>query len=210
MKTKQLLFHVALIALFCQCSPSRQIGFKDGSCYAKCLVPHQANQDYDEYAVYTGNASEENVEVEVKNIVIQEKSKGWVKKKADRNCMSANPDDCLVWCLVETPEKIETLTILVDTTQSKNYELKKIYKNSSPSGKGTTEWREVLCENDLTKSIISDIQTALKYKLLYNGEINGKLDSITKEALRNFQKRNNLPQGQLDLETLAMLGISTS
>ena len=27
----------------------------------------------------------------------------WVKKRADANCLSANPDDCLVWCLVETP-----------------------------------------------------------------------------------------------------------
>ncbi len=26
----------------------------------------------------------------------------WVKKKADQNCLSANPEDCLVWCLVET------------------------------------------------------------------------------------------------------------
>ena len=26
----------------------------------------------------------------------------WVKKRADRNCLSADPNDCLVWCLVET------------------------------------------------------------------------------------------------------------
>ncbi len=25
----------------------------------------------------------------------------WVKKKVDNNCVSADPDDCLVWCLVE-------------------------------------------------------------------------------------------------------------
>ncbi len=27
----------------------------------------------------------------------------WVKKKADRNCLSADPNDCLVWCLVDQP-----------------------------------------------------------------------------------------------------------
>jgi hypothetical protein len=27
----------------------------------------------------------------------------WVKKIATENCRSANPDDCLVWCLVNTP-----------------------------------------------------------------------------------------------------------
>ncbi len=35
----------------------------------------------------------------------------WVQKKADRNCLSANPNDCLVWCLVEVPAKIDTLVI---------------------------------------------------------------------------------------------------
>lgn len=25
----------------------------------------------------------------------------WVKQKADRNCLSADPNDCLVWCLIE-------------------------------------------------------------------------------------------------------------
>ncbi|MCC6281950.1 MAG: peptidoglycan-binding protein [Saprospiraceae bacterium] len=34
----------------------------------------------------------------------------WVKKKADFNCLNANPDDCLVWCLVETPAEYQTLT----------------------------------------------------------------------------------------------------
>jgi len=29
----------------------------------------------------------------------------WVKQKADRNCLSANPNDCLVWVLVEEIEK---------------------------------------------------------------------------------------------------------
>ncbi len=28
----------------------------------------------------------------------------WVKRRADRNCLSANPDDCLVWCLIEIKE----------------------------------------------------------------------------------------------------------
>jgi len=34
----------------------------------------------------------------------------WVKKRADRNCLSADPNDCLVWCLVETPAQYRTVT----------------------------------------------------------------------------------------------------
>jgi len=35
----------------------------------------------------------------------------WVKKRADRNCLSADPNDCLVWCLIEVPAKVDTVII---------------------------------------------------------------------------------------------------
>jgi hypothetical protein len=34
----------------------------------------------------------------------------WVKKAADKNCLSADPNDCLVWCLVEVPAEYKTVT----------------------------------------------------------------------------------------------------
>ena len=34
----------------------------------------------------------------------------WVKRKADRNCLSADPNDCLVWCLVEVPAQYRTVS----------------------------------------------------------------------------------------------------
>jgi hypothetical protein len=43
-------------------------------------------------------------------IVVQPASTKWVKKSASQNCLSANPDDCLVWCLVEVPEEKKTIT----------------------------------------------------------------------------------------------------
>ena len=38
----------------------------------------------------------------------------WVKKRGDQNCLSQNPDDCLVWCLVEVPAQYQTVTKTVD------------------------------------------------------------------------------------------------
>ncbi len=43
-------------------------------------------------------------------IVTRPASTKWVKKKADKNCLSADPNDCLVWCLVEVPEQTRTIT----------------------------------------------------------------------------------------------------
>ncbi len=47
---------------------------------------------------------------ETVTIVTAPASEKWVKKKADPSCLSANPDDCLVWCLVEVPEQTRTVT----------------------------------------------------------------------------------------------------
>lgn len=36
-------------------------------------------------------------------VEVRAASTRWVRKKADRDCLGADPDDCFVWCLVETP-----------------------------------------------------------------------------------------------------------
>ncbi len=50
---------------------------------------------------------------ETETIITQPASTKWVKKKADRNCLSADPNDCLVWCLVEVPAQSRTVSRLI-------------------------------------------------------------------------------------------------
>jgi outer membrane protein OmpA-like peptidoglycan-associated protein/flagellar biosynthesis/type III secretory pathway protein FliH len=49
-------------------------------------------------------------ETVTEQIEVSPASTKWVKKKADKNCLSANPDDCLVWCLVEVAPQYRTIT----------------------------------------------------------------------------------------------------
>ena len=49
-------------------------------------------------------------ETTTERVEVSPASTKWVKRKADRNCLSANPDDCLVWCLVEVPAEFKTVT----------------------------------------------------------------------------------------------------
>ena len=42
-------------------------------------------------------------------IEIAPASTKWVKRKADKNCLSADPNDCMVWCLVEVPAQYKTI-----------------------------------------------------------------------------------------------------
>lgn len=34
----------------------------------------------------------------------------WTRKNTDANCLNANPDDCMIWCMVETPAEYQTIT----------------------------------------------------------------------------------------------------
>jgi len=59
-----------------------------------------------------------------------------------------------------------------------------------------------------TEAKITDIQRALKSKGYDPGAIDGILGTLTKAALVKFQKDNGLPQGRLDIDTLAKLGVN--
>ena len=270
----------------------------------------------------------------------------WVKKKADRNCLSADPEDCLVWCLVEVPAQYRTVTKQVrkgcpdgytdngdDCTRTveipaeygtrtyrkvkspattreieipaeytsvtkrqiktpatvreveipaeygtRTYRKVKtpattrvvekdpIYKTVTKSVRqgcpdgytdngddctkvveipaeystrsfrtvkapaatreieipaeyatvtkrklvkkgGFTEWREVLCGDQVTSEKIRSIQRALRDRGYDPGPIDNILGVQTKAALTKFQKDNGLPIGQLDKETLKQLGV---
>ena len=72
---------------------------------------------------------------------------------------------------------------------------------------GFTEWREVLCPNEVTSYTIRQVQTALKAQGYEPGPLDNILGAQTKAALTKFQKDNGLPMGNLDLETLRKLGI---
>jgi len=209
MNYRELLFGVLIICLFVQCKMTQfNVGSsRNGKCYAKCLYIDKVVTEIEEYAIYTGDANDENVEVVQKEIVIQPATTKWEKKMADRNCLSRDPDDCLVWCLVEVKPIVRTVTLLADTTQSQNYETEKIEREVKRIKGRSFEWEEVLCEEEVNPAVISEIQNALKANRYYDGEISGQLDFETKDAMREFQEYNNLPIGQFDLETLDALGV---
>ena len=74
-----------------------------------------------------------------------------------------------------------------------------------------TEWREVVCSDDITPELIGNIQTVLVVKGYDIGEsgVTNVLGEETKAALVRYQKENNLPLGQMDIETMKSLGIYT-
>ena len=71
---------------------------------------------------------------------------------------------------------------------------------------GYTEWKEIVCAEDVTPRLYKNIQIAL-IKAGHNIKADGTVNAETKNALVRFQKDNGLPEGALDAETLRLLEI---
>jgi len=69
------------------------------------------------------------------------------------------------------------------------------------------EWRQILCEASVGPGIVKKIQASLKQNGFYQGPIDGALGPGTASAIVAFQKKNNLPTGQLTIETLKALDV---
>lgn len=200
-------------------------------------------------------------ETVTEKVLIKEPSTRWTMKK-DKNCMSANPDDCFVACYEEVPEQYTTYTSSVlkslatvreeefpaeyktvtrrmvrtpasveertipaeyvtvtkqvlrtpaQTMQSSvDPEYKTITKRKLVKAGEYSDWREILCESKVTKNTIRQIQGALIASGYDVGDagVDNVMGANTRAALMQYQKDNNLPVGNLNLETLQSLGVS--
>lgn len=217
------IFRVTILFIFAihlwQCSSSKNLSHQkssepqssndNGECVALCTMPEHTVSTTGRFPIYTGDINSEKVKVETKKIIIQEQSKKWEKKRADNNCRAPNPDDCLVWCLVDVPEISEELVILSDTTQSNNFTWRTIEYDIKTIPRGTKEWKPILCESTYTMQFLFDLQNALRESGHYTRKLNvEKMDNKIKSALSKYQIENKLPEGHLDYETLNHLGIA--
>ncbi len=85
-------------------------------------------------------------------------------------------------------------------------EYRTVTKRTIKNKGGFSEWREVLCPGKISNAI-EQVQKALLKKGFDPGPIDNILGPKTRAALIQFQEDNNLPHGNLDLKTMAALGI---
>ncbi len=175
-----------------------------GKCYAKSLTSDSYIQRIDTLGVY---GLDEDIPSDLlKKVETVPQAEKWEKKKADINCLSADPEDCLVWCLVKQEAEYATPVVRSDSTNKKKYViLDARFQNQVGS---QTVWKEVLCPNDSrSNSLITNVNLALLDKGYDVREVGNKMTKSTKEMLIKFQQDNGLDHGQLDIDTLSALGI---
>ncbi len=105
--------------------------------------------------------------------------------------------------LADASDSSTTFWRVTDTIQIKDFE-----PRTFRVADATIEWREVLCGEKVTALTVRQIQLALQKRNYYTGDLTRTIDKKTKSALANFQRDHLMPIGNLDLETLTVLGIT--
>lgn len=157
-------------------------------------------------------ASGDSILMDYEDIIVEGGQK-WVKKMADKNCLSADPNDCLVWCLVEQPE-IKTIRQRKVALSSDNIiEIQKgifIEKRFYDEAAIETPCQEN-AKPALQKAII---EALIKKKMIRKQQKEENAasyllfcESNFAQALIEFQQEEELPEGFWDLQTLQALGI---
>ncbi len=116
---------------------------------------------------------------------------------------------------ITTPAEIKIVPRKVMVKPAENLQIeipatyKKVMEKRLVKKGGYTDWREVLCASKLTNDRIRQIQNALVAKGYSVGDTGADnvFGEATKTALKKFQADNNLPQGNLNMETLNALGV---
>lgn len=190
-----------LILGFLSCSPTTQKlkSKKGGNCYAKAIFPTSYLTQVDTFYQYIGNDFDQEG---INFIKIETKPAGkvWEKKKSTTPCHSTNPDDCLVWCLVDIPAEVDSFYIIEDLSQTNEYEMV-IKERKIISTKSYTDWTEVICEKQITNDLIEELSRMLVAKQ-YLVKSESKINKTFQQAIQNYQKENGLAYGPLTKEVV--------
>lgn len=176
-------------------------------------------------------------ETVVENKMIAPATQKWVKTGSSKNCFSTNPTDCEIWELKQfepvyqkvsrkvevVPASVQEEVIpavtqviarqkVVKPSETVKTEIpityKTIMKKVLLKRGGAYEWKEILCEQDVTESRINQIQQALIREGYDPGPVDNQMGDATKQCIIKFQHDKGLPVGNLNMETLKALGVN--
>jgi len=183
---------------------SLHISAQEELCYGKAIMPSVYASSHQLYPIYIG----ENTDADyLKSIdFTMEPARIALEERINENCLSPNPEDCIMVCEVMVPAKIKKKYVVVDTTQTDEYLWENLKVESLVKQGGYEEYVTVICGDKIDETFVAQISQVLAQKNYYGGGVNKIFSEALKQALIQFQKDNGLPEGQLDLVTLSKLG----
>jgi hypothetical protein len=112
----------------------------------------------------------------------------------------------------DVPAVIETVKVrkLVAKAEEKRSKIPAEYKMVAKRSKVSDErleWRQVLCETNMTKDVVVRLQEALTNAGYKPGPADGVMGGATLRAVDAYQQDKGLPRGGLTILTLESLGV---
>jgi hypothetical protein len=112
----------------------------------------------------------------------------------------------------DVPAVVETVKVrkLVAKAEEKRTQIPAEFKMVTKRRKvsdDSLEWRQVLCETNMTKDVIVRLQEALENAGYKPGAADGVMGGATLRAVQDFQQDKGLPRGGLTILTLETLGV---
>jgi hypothetical protein len=117
---------------------------------------------------------------------------------------------------IELPAEYKTVMVrkMVAPEQQKVIEIPAEYGTVSRQvlvSPATTEWREVLCDNNATPAALVTMQQSLRTAGFDPGRVDGKIDAKVMSAVRSFQVARGLPvdgDRYINMATIRALGVT--
>ena len=117
-------------------------------------------------------------------------------------------------CLVEVPASYKTVEkrVLVSPARTETIEIPAEYETVTRTDKTADErmeWRQVMCEINMTRDNVLALQSALADKGYYKAGVGGLIGNQTLGAARAHALANNLPAGSnyVPIEVVDSLGL---
>jgi hypothetical protein len=117
---------------------------------------------------------------------------------------------------IQVPAEYRTVTVrrMVAPEQKTVIEIPAEYGTVSRQvlvAAATTEWREVLCDNNATPAALVAMQQSLRSEGFDPGRVDGKIDAKVMGAVRSFQQARGLPvdgDRYINMATVKALGVN--
>lgn len=159
-----------------------------GKCYGKSIAPPSKAKPADTtYSTYSRYIGDREIKIVRRYHDVRFDATGRVQERVQ----------------VEVPKKLRKLPaedIVIDTMYT-------YYAAVDESSGGTTFWNEIVCGSDVSARMVQEIADQLSNHGFQVNGVHEAMSTSLKKAMIEFQRKNELPIGQLDYQTLDALGV---
>jgi len=140
-------------------------------------------------------------------VLLEDSTIKW-EQRVNKDYNSKDPKDCLIWCLDKIPAQFETVNILLDTSITDQFNLRRVRMAIRTAKVDESEKLPAICKKDLTDEFYLAVSEELfRLGYLNENQVNNDWNDKKNSAMIVYQYDRFLPKGGFDFETVRSLNI---